>query len=344
MPYLKVANWNIEWMNHWFTKDEHEYPNFKSQTNQISNVCSLASRVANVIKNIDADIWTIQEGPSRKSEMNLFVSEFLDCGYNIAGPAGKMQQRIYALVKRNSKIVAANCLMGDLGFDFRGSWDVDINSDTILDKYKFTRPPLVLMIELNNKKRIRLLSLHLKSKYVHRGRAMWNDPAKRDIFIAKAIEARRRISIEAMRVREYINACFDEDSRAPIIVTGDFNDGPGIDYFERLYLSHNVASIISGNPVQPNRMLRHTFVDVMEKENNFTAEFEDFIEGNKSTKVLLDHIFVSSSLFWNASGERSTFGKIEHEIFDGQTVKQFGVGSREHMPSDHRPQSATLNF
>jgi hypothetical protein len=33
------------------------------------------------------------------------------------------------------------------------------------------------------------------------------------------------------------------DPQANVIVLGDLNDGPGLDYFEELYLSHNVNPI-----------------------------------------------------------------------------------------------------
>ena len=78
--------------------------------------------------------------------------------------------------------------------------------------------------------------------------------------------------------------------RRRIVITGDFNDGPGLDYFEKRYLTHNVAGLIAGSPYEPQRMLRHAFVDLMPKEKNFTAEFFDFVDG-KDRKVLLDHIF-----------------------------------------------------
>jgi len=87
-------------------------------------------------------------------------------------------------------------------------------------------------------------------------------------------------------------------------------------------------------------MLRHAFIDTMDKDKNYTAIFDDFVDNVTNRKILLDHIFVSPSLFWKSNGDRNAEGLIEHEIFD-QNCDQ-GHGRQAH-PSDHRPQTVTLD-
>jgi len=58
-----------------------------------------------------------------------------------------------------------------------------------------------------------------------------------------------------MRIREHPDACFAESIDAPIVITGDFNDDPGFDYFEHPFLTHNVAGLIVGRPCAPRPML-----------------------------------------------------------------------------------------
>jgi len=345
MARLKIANWNIEWMNRWFTGDSAGAPTLKpsAEISGVSDIDALATRVAAVITTLDVDILTVQEGPSRKSEMALFVQRFLQGAFDIVGPAGKGQQKVYALVNKQSDVIAAtHRVEEELSFDFDDVWEVDVDADMDLDEYRFTRPPLVMKVETSTGKTLRLLTIHTKSKFVHSGQSMWRDPVRRPEFVRKALEARRRISAEAMRVREYLDTCFTEDIEAPIVVTGDLNDGPGLDYFERRYLTHNVAGLIAGSPFRPRHMLRHAFVDLMPKELNFTAQFDDFVDEIDDRKVLLDHIFVSASLFWKADKSRNAKGLIEHDIFDAQIDANAAAGSRQHLPSDHRPQSVTL--
>lgn len=346
MATVKIANWNIEWMNRWFTGDNDGAPRFKpsSEISGVTDIAALAGRVANVVTALNADILAVQEGPSRRTEMALFVRDFLNDGYEIVGPAGKGQQKLYALLNKQSAVVTgATRLEQDLGIDFDDVWEVDIDADLDLDEYRFTRPPLVMQVQTSSGNTFRLLNLHTKSKFVQRGRQMWQDLARRPEFVAKALQARRRISAEAMRVRDYLDACFAENIEAPVVVVGDLNDGPGLDYFERSYLTHNVAGLIAGSPFHPRRMLRHAFIDQMDKEQNFTAIFDDFIDEIDNRKILLDHIFVSPSLFWDASGARSAGGAIEHAVFDAQIDAGAPQDSRQRLPSDHRPQSVTLD-
>ena len=128
------------------------------------------------------------------------------------------------------------------------------------------------------------------------------------------------------------------------MVTGDLNDGAGFDYFERHYLTHNVAGLIAGSPFAPRRMLRHAFIDTMDKDLNFTAIFDDFVDEIQDRKVLLDHIFVSPGLFWTPNGDRNATGTIEHQAFEAEIDAGAPAGSRQREPSDHRPVSVSLEI
>lgn len=143
-----------------------------------------------------------------------------------------------------------------------------------------------------------------------------------------------------MRVREYIDAMLGRDPDALILVLGDMNDGPGTDFFERFYLTHNVVGMVAGSPFHPQRMLRHAFIDTMDKELNFTAIFDDFIDGIDNRHILLDHILLSPALYWLGQETPAIHGRIEHEAFEAQIDHQ--AESRQRFPSDHRPQSVTL--
>ena len=91
---------------------------------------------------------------------------------------------------------------------------------------------------------------------------------------------------------------------------------------------------IAGNPFEPPFMLRHGFIDRELRERNFTAIFDDFIDGIENRHILLDHILVSPGLYWDL-----TDGRVEHEAFDAQVDSAARVGQRQRLPSDHRPQS-----
>ncbi|GAA3680939.1 hypothetical protein GCM10022224_051490 [Nonomuraea antimicrobica] len=68
---------------------------------------------------------------------------------------------------------------------------------------------------------------------------------------------RRRIANEAMRIRKAMEQRMTADPASALVVLGDLNDGPGQDYFEELYLAHNVTDILAGSPYQPERLFGH---------------------------------------------------------------------------------------
>jgi exonuclease III len=115
-----------------------------------------------------------------------------------------------------------------------------------------------------------------------------------------------------------------------LIVTGDFNDGPGIDYFERRYLTHNVTDILLGSTYYPNRIFNHAFLGRVPEEERFTAIFDDFVDDISDRPILLDHILVSPAL--SPSIQNSG---IAHQEYQAGTDDN--ASGRQRHVSDHRP-------
>src|SRR4051794_14492739 len=92
MPDLRVASVNGEWMNSWFTPDGSPVaflPTFRLPGETQSNSTSkTASRLAAVIRAINPDVLAVQEAPSRKEELDLFINTHL------TGPAGPLYSGI----------------------------------------------------------------------------------------------------------------------------------------------------------------------------------------------------------------------------------------------------------
>lgn len=214
---------------------------------------------------------------------------------------------------------------------------MDIVGDLVIEGYEFTREPLEVELTVSGRP-ILLVNLHSKSKYIHGGRALWDNEATRPQFIAQAVRNRRRIAAELMRVRMALDERLEDDPEARIVVVGDLNDGPGVDFFEERYLIHNVVAVVSGNPFNPRRMLRHAFIDRELKDRNWTARFDDFIDGIADRPLLLDHIPLAPSMYWGPFRN----ARIEHEAFEAQISR--ATSGRMRAPSDHRPQSVTLEF
>lgn len=333
---MRIVNWNIEWMNDWFIGGGNVAFRADNLRKGITDVAALCTRVADVVKALDPDVLTVQEGPSDIREMALFADNYLtdDQGetlFEIFVGLDGGAQKLYALVKKRGELKNPILPTDDLTLALQDPFEVDISGDYQLEGYEFTRLPLVVEGNIgDDNSKLRIVSLHTKSKYVHRGRSLWNNLETRMQFVAAAMKNRKRISAEAMRIRQYLDEFLRTNQDALVAVTGDFNDGPGNDYFERHYLTHNVTDILLGSTYYPSRMFKHTFIEKVPDNERFTAIFDDFVDDIPNRPILLDHILVSPALSLKIQDSGIAHQTYEDGIDNNET------GRQKHV-SDHRP-------
>ena len=336
---MKIVNWNIEWMNKWFSGNAN--PIWGSGSLSAARANQAAARAANVIRALDPDLLCLQEGPSSREEMDLFLTDHLsdnngDPIYEALIGADGGAQKLYALRKLAGRVAAFDLATDAKTLALADVWDADVDGDMMLQSYDFTRRPLIVDVDPIGEDPIRVVILHTKSKYVHNGEARFNDPAQRQSFVIDALKARRRISAEGFRLRTYLDALLQDDGDARVVVTGDFNDGPGADFFERSYLTHNVADIVLGSVFYPSLIFSHPIMERVATPALFTARFDDFIDQVQDRPLLLDHLLVSPSLASDIQDAGIAHQEYEAEINGNGTA-------REDRPSDHRPVWAEIS-
>ncbi len=326
---MRLVNWNIEWMNNWFVGGGQVDWVANRASSGITDTQALAARVAQVITDLQPDVVAVEEGPSDIREMQLFVDDHLGGNYDVLGGLDGGAQKAYVLAHHGGEYQGPVLASDQLTTDLFETWEVDTDGDLVTEDYDFTRDPLVVDGTVHGQS-TRIVVLHTKSKYVHRGQAMYNDPARRMEFITTAMINRRRISAEAFRTRRYVDDLLAQDPQARIVICGDFNDGPGHDFFERRYLTHNITDILLGSTFNPATMFRHAFLEHVDPAHRFTAIFDDYVDEIDDRPILLDHIVVSPAL-----AATLQLGGIAHNEFEGQIDN--GAGGRQETPSDHRP-------
>jgi endonuclease/exonuclease/phosphatase family metal-dependent hydrolase len=343
---MKIVSWNIEWMNNWFVGYDQvafreEYDPRGRPQDAIADVDALCRRVAQVIDDLAPDVLCVQEGPSDPREMELFTSTYLvdEAGqslYRVFGGYDGGAQKIYILVNQHGPVTDAWEPDDSLTRSLEEEWECDIDGDSVLQPYHFTRRPIVVDCHYEGQT-VRVVALHTKSKYVHGGAEMWNNPTRQLEFIQEALKHRRRISAESMKVRRYLDDVLEQDPHQPIVVAGDCNDGPGADYFENLYLTHNVTDILLGSTYYPAFQFEHAFMHRLPQTQRFTAIFDDFVTGESNKLLVLDHILVSPVL---KSGGGTAIGllnaSIGHQEFE-RAIDESAASERQRLPSDHRP-------
>ncbi len=350
MPVLTVASWNLEWMNDWFAADSQVAafkPTFSDRDipNHQNNTQATAQRVASVIRAINPDVLAVQEAPSRLAELQLFVNQFLVTPSHqprytaFLGSTGA-QQKVGLLVKTSLPATR----LSDQQIDaLLAPWHADIDGNSVLDieDYTFTRSPLVVDVMLSGSV-VRFIVMHTKSNFINRGRELWQNLSTRQQYITTALIDRRRISTEAMRTRTYLDALLGGDASTRVVVMGDLNDGPGMDYFEENYLSHNCLDILVGSAFDPERSFAAAAHDEP-AASRFTAIFDDFVSGENNKHVLLDHVLLAPGLMNGGPVHKvRNSGRVRHAEYEAQLVQ--ADGPRELRPSDHRPLSVQLRY
>lgn len=336
IKFFRYVDWNIQWMDHFFT----DSGTFHSSTGSIKDVHALCLSIAGLLSELNADVVAVQEGPRSIDRMQLFVQKYLADEFAVIGGVeeGKsVSQQLYFLVRKNGQLKNAK-IHHEIDRFLKQQWIFDVNGDFNLQSYAFTRRPLVIQgnVELNGKTETLILcTVHSKSKSINAGKRLWEskDPTQVQEFIQKAVRNRRRIAGESLRLRKALDELFHSDAAPLLIVSGDFNDGPGMDFFEENYLLSDCIEILLGSPFYAKKVL-HSLLQknkFVHESEQWSVEFDDYVDGVRSKRVLIDHIFVSEECY-----KKVLRAGIAHSEYNRYvTVK--GAYSRDNSPSDHRP-------
>jgi endonuclease/exonuclease/phosphatase family protein len=119
---------------------------------------------------------------------------------------------------------------------FDGVFRIDVDVDSVHDTITFSKPPLEVELKPKGGIPITMIGVHVKSKAPHGAKTR-----KQETRIA--IENRRKQLAQCIWIRERIDAHLAADE--PVIVLGDFNDGPGLDEYEKLF-GHSGVEVVMG--------------------------------------------------------------------------------------------------
>lgn len=255
---LRLASYNVEWFNALFDDRgrmlEDGELSARYQTTRRDQLGALAI----VFSALDADGVMIIEGPDQGSKRSTvralenFARHFgLRARKAIHGFASETEQEI-AFLYDPDRITAHHLPLGEpapsAGAGGAPRFDTTLRADLDLDgveeAVRFSKPPLELAITAVNRT-LRLIGVHAKSKAPH-GRVTEAE------FTRISIENRRKQLAECQWLRRRIDSHLAmKDS---LIVLGDFNDGPGLDEYEKLF-GHSGVEIAMGLEAPPDMRL-----------------------------------------------------------------------------------------
>lgn len=220
--YLSFCQFNIEWMDYLFDPAAPaESPRFlvSNEKAEVTHVDDLCKRIAHLIESSQSDVVFVEEGPSTIERMRHFVQQYLGDAYEVFGGLENLTQQLY-LLSRKGNTALTHLQTDDDALAFLSQpFFFDADGERTLSEMKFTRRPLVVRGKLLGQW-VFFCVMHLKSKYVARGRSQWLSRTSTVVeqFVAKSISNRRRIQGECQRMREFISEVVNTKYNNPHII------------------------------------------------------------------------------------------------------------------------------
>jgi hypothetical protein len=344
---IKIATFNVEWMVNLFktnkpemlTKQNKHSPGLGGKPKDPQGV---ADKIAGVIKEVDADIIGICEGPPLRSQMQTFVRDKLGSKYDVYSMEDGVQS-VHALVNKRLKrgIKVSQLSRADVVFERLRTARTfyKFGSVKIAHNARFTRLPVILRLERKGKI-TELMVVHTKSKISELKKSIeWE---KRNAApVISAIASRQKLSVEMNVIRKYVANRLYSEMADSVIVMGDMNDGVSRDLIDETYLLHSVVHELRGAFQHDIALMRHVLNSrqLQRKSEAWTVEFNDATNKGRPTRVLLDHMLYSPKCYEGGviCFSRDT-GKIEREAYNKFVTKK--GRTRDERPSDHIPLSA----
>lgn len=327
---VRIATYNVEWFNALF--DDRgvllDDDGWSGRWN-VTRADQTAALVA-VFRALDADAVLVIEAPdtSRKRDGMRALEHFaaragLRARQALIGFANDTQQEIALLY--DPDVIAARHDPGGIALGrpgarydprFDGTFRIDLNVDDSPDTVRWSKPPLEALLQVAGRD-LRLIGVHAKSKAPH------GATSRRDAMRI-AIENRRKQLAQCIWLRHRVDGLLAAGD--PVIVLGDFNDGPGLDVYERLF-GRSGVEIVQGDSAAAQMYDPH----IGASGSPSTARF---FQRHSATwlEALLDFIMVSPDL-----AALTPSWRIWHPLRDPALIQDAALAAALLTASDHFP-------
>ncbi len=279
---MKIASYNVEWMNTLFhdgkiDNNHNEWSSRYGVTKQ-----DQLNAIAKVLRIVDADAFLILEAPNEYETgatvraLEGFAKHFgLRQTRAVLGTASGTDQEIAFLYDPEKISAEYRPHKGPNPPKFSDEYKLKIDGDHA-ETYRFSKPPLELdLYDKIAQRNFKLIGAHFKTKAPHGARN--DEQAKR-----YGLKNRRKQIAQATWLRAQVARI-----QEPLIVAGDFNDGPGHDELERVLGQSSIDILTAGGALwDPS---------IKTPMENTTARF--FNREDKIFKeALIDFVFVNGKM------------------------------------------------
>lgn len=301
---MRIATYNVEWFANLFDRNGRMLEDREWSARYNVTRADQLTALGIVFNAIDADAVMIVEAPDQDARrhptvvmLEAFAEQYgIRARRALLGFENETQQEI-ALLYDPDKLTVAHDPIGlpDQPIDgtaaprFDGTYRIDLNIDATLDVVRFSKPPLEIAARTATGTPFRMIGVHIKSKAPH-GAA--NEEHERRL----AIENRRKQLAQCIwlrqRVLEHLAA------KESLLVMGDFNDGPGLDEYEKLFGRSGVEIVLGWDEPKETRLFDpHARIAFGKKGAAMPTTARFYLDDKgRYFSALLDYIMVSPDL------------------------------------------------
>lgn len=334
---MRIATYNVEWFNSLFDADDRMiFDAGWSGRQNVTREDQLAA-LGIVFHALDADMIVVIEAPdshrkrSGAKALERFAEHYkLRANKALIGFANQTQQEIILLYDPHT-VSAFHDPKGDpvaqtdVGHPprFDGVFRLDLDVDASTEKVRFSKPPLEVAATTADGKSFRLIGVHAKSKAPHGARSD-------DEVMRISISNRRKQLAQCIWIRRRVEQHLKAGES--VIVLGDFNDGPGLDSYEKLFGRSGVEIVLGeeGDNCLYDPHARHV---LSRKSGAMPATSRFYIRSKKQfLSALLDYIMVSGDLRKKAPVWRIWHPFDDPEIHANPELREALLTASDHFP------------
>ncbi|SOB99301.1 hypothetical protein SAMN05877809_102417 [Rhodobacter sp. JA431] len=336
---MRIATYNVEWFTALFDRRGRMLDDSERSSRYGVTRAEQLGALGIVFTALDADCVLIVEAPDNNTRrktvpmLEAFAAKFgLRQRRALIGFENDTQQEIALLYDPDAVQIYHDPNPGTpLAPRFDDKLEIDLDIDDTLDTVTFSKPPLEAVIETRTGGALRLIGVHIKSKAPHGAHDL-------DTQVRIAIENRRKQLAQCLWLRRRVDTLLDAGES--LMVLGDFNDGPGLDEYEKLF-GRSGLEIVLGEGLARNRQLFDPHARLGKGQTEAQpASARFFIPDpppGKYFSAMLDYILLSPDL-----RQRGPKWRIWHPFDDPACYSAPELREALLQASDHFPVSVDI--
>lgn len=322
---MRIATWNVEWFDALFDDTGQLTPTQDWSGRRDVTKAGQIAALTHVFRALDADAIMVIEAPdSGRRRDGIFALETFAAHAGLRarracdGFINNTQQEIALLFDPDKMQVSHAPMESDHAPRFDTTFHRDLDVDEQPEAVVWSKPPLEVAVTTPTRA-FRMIGVHAKSKAPHGAR---NEQDAMRLSIAN----RRKQLAQCIWLRARVDQILSEGQ--DVIVLGDFNDGPGLDQFEKLFGRSGVEIVLGDTLYDPHARGPHGRPGTAQIA---TARFFDW-RNKRWFSALLDFIMLSPGLMNAAPAWRILHPFDDPACFDDETMRAALLAASDHFP------------